>query len=411
MAAVFGWIAIGLTLLPVFAAVAGIAAIIYDLVAEWREKKREPSTFPDSSRSLSRIENLDLRKSQHQLSSQQSPSPRKPLFDHPPRLVTLSGSRYPTSTLPVPHNFQPGTANSTVCTCGFDRISSVHTPSLVWHPDPTRYHRYASRTNGMCQCGKFLFDDIHNFQGREGNLVGPPSSLKAELDKFQAQMKQFQPYLQSPTGQNLGSVRLGLSFETPQPKMPEYVYGYRVWRLEKEMGPKRWDVMGRTIQDIGQIRLRPHATSQGGNWNPGVNVASCTNTLQHRDVPQEGCHCGFWCLDDLAKAKRRIAKELDFINTDHVIGSVVGMGKCIRHSDGWRMEQAMVVAFVDPVMLVNDAFLVVEKDKSTLFEYAAVLKALSQRWDVPLVTEDKVEEFTKSVVEAMCKKAQNERPS
>ncbi len=80
-------------------------------------------------------------------------------------------------------------------------------------------------------------------------------------------------------------------------------------------------------------------------------------------------------------------------------GSIIGWGQCTRHELGWRCEYAMIIAFMDPfgtaLPIPNSDF------DRRMQKYRSLLKSLSQRFDVPIVSQDNLEEFTVKTVLSM----------
>lgn len=184
-------------------------------------------------------------------------------------------------------------------------------------------------------------------------------------------------------------------------------------RVGKER--RHWDVMGKLIVET-DVSLSAHINNI--EWHPGLNVAKCNalyvglNTVPH-DAPMEGCHCGFWCLPRLSDAMMRAGinpRTASDIPHQYVIGSIVGMGKCIKHSDGWRFEKALVVAFVKPTF-VGDVeykpgysiayFEATKQQEAEHSKYFQNLQKLAEKFDVPIVPAEEIEGFTESVVKQM----------
>lgn len=187
------------------------------------------------------------------------------------------------------------------------------------------------------------------------------------------------------------------------PVSPPYVLGFRVWNYEVREGLKHWDVNGKTIQDIEQIQLKGHVFNSH-EWHPGVNVALCgtpTAPLHSHTAPAERCSCGFWCLHNLGSAIDRLGAP----PACQILGAIVGMGKCIRHTDGWRVEKAVVVAFMaqKPLTqrLITAGMVTATVTIAQLREHQEHARLLSERWDVPLVSANEIEEFARRTASSM----------
>lgn len=83
-------------------------------------------------------------------------------------------------------------------------------------------------------------------------------------------------------------------------------------------------------------------------WAPGVNIASCKNNRELRPhtphkAPSENCNCGFNCFSGLPDDKiiRRFSR-------DGIWGGIVFSGNTQVHEDGFRAEEAQVIALYSP---------------------------------------------------------------
>src|SRR5215472_17736226 len=116
---------------------------------------------------------------------------------------------------------------------------------------------------------QFLEQVLQDQKKRQSTFPSPNPSLFP---------KKGQPFLQNPAGQFLGLPGQPLPSPStspstsPKKSQHNYVWGYRVWNMEVEPGLRRWDVMGKTIQDIDSIRLKAHIKADF-EWLPGINFA------------------------------------------------------------------------------------------------------------------------------------------
>lgn len=101
------------------------------------------------------------------------------------------------------------------------------------------------------------------------------------------------------------------------------IIGYRRWSVDSE-----GNLYPMTVRDA---------------WKPGINRSFCwVKNPDSADltVPHDGglCHCGFNAFFELNKA------VCSYTAPDSVIGAVAGAGKVQIHEEGFRSEEAQVIA-------------------------------------------------------------------
>lgn len=80
---------------------------------------------------------------------------------------------------------------------------------------------------------------------------------------------------------------------------------------------------------------------QGAPWRPGTNLAYCnTSEIKAHTPPGPDCHCGFNVYHALESAEAEAAKYRELL----VVGAIAGKGEIQVHKDGFRCEQAQVLA-------------------------------------------------------------------
>lgn len=121
------------------------------------------------------------------------------------------------------------------------------------------------------------------------------------------------------------------------------VWGFRSWKWSNEsLYPKLCSLNG------GGYDSWPE-------WKPGKNEARCSKSEDFRnmagsivhsyshDAPSQQCSCGFYAV-----------RAIDSIPASGVIGGVVGWGKVIDSTDGWRSEFASIAALFCPDYLPEE---------------------------------------------------------
>jgi len=78
-------------------------------------------------------------------------------------------------------------------------------------------------------------------------------------------------------------------------------------------------------------------------WHPGINNAFCPT---HERPPAAKCNCGFNAYHSLSLAKRH---HRNYPAKDNVLlGAIAGRGQTQVHHQGFRCQQAQVLAFLAP---------------------------------------------------------------
>ena len=173
--------------------------------------------------------------------------------------------------------------------------------------------------------------------------------------------------------------------QLPTTQTVKYGYGYRAWRIE-EAEPNSFEL-------TPLVNYAPY-------WRPGVNQSICWNAATKHKSPAEGCRCGFWCFHKLENVRRPwTSVPPTSWNSWTATGSILGLGKAIRHTDGWRFEKAIVVAILEPDPPEPRAGV------TQLYEkYVSRLLLLAMRYDVPLVPKGEFVSFTENAVKSMYEK-------
>lgn len=123
------------------------------------------------------------------------------------------------------------------------------------------------------------------------------------------------------------------------------IIGYRLWRLSSDYAGYSYKMHSDLVPE------ELHSCGVKGTWHPGSNKAKCQTgqpglifgVRQLRDVfnkhqsPAAKCTCGFWAFKDLETLRKR--------NSFYGIGGMVlGSGKVISHTYGFRAERMEIVA-------------------------------------------------------------------
>lgn len=108
------------------------------------------------------------------------------------------------------------------------------------------------------------------------------------------------------------------------------VVGYRGWKWQTEFR-------------LG-IGTRGHLASHamGPGWRQATETASCQAGQPHL-APDPNCGCGLYVIADLDELETHVTVE-----TNMVVGAVVGWGKVVQHGrEGWRAQYARILALLD----------------------------------------------------------------
>lgn len=92
----------------------------------------------------------------------------------------------------------------------------------------------------------------------------------------------------------------------------------------------------------------------GWAWKTATETASCREWRSGHEAPVEECECGlyaYWHFDD--SALQMLCTPWGLPNgrwgAGVVLGAVIGWGdRVVLHPDGWRAQQARVVALAEP---------------------------------------------------------------
>lgn len=108
------------------------------------------------------------------------------------------------------------------------------------------------------------------------------------------------------------------------PVAPGYIFGIRSWMPITPF--------------IGRFAMRGKWL---GEWNPGINTATCSNEWEgvphHTEVPYDLCKCGFWAYWE---------PHLDLMSIMPISGIIKGYGKTIIGTKGFRCEKAEIMGLV-----------------------------------------------------------------
>jgi len=142
---------------------------------------------------------------------------------------------------------------------------------------------------------------------------------------------------------------------------PQAVLGYRAWQMEDNS-------------------LAP--LFQGAAWRPGHNLAYC-HSAGHT-APADDCHCGFnayYQLEDACEWVRHSKRV--------VIGLIAAKGRLQAHHNGFRAEEAQVLALWLPAASKHDLLNWQGKRLAARYQVplvsSAELQALASNYQIPAV--------------------------
>lgn len=117
--------------------------------------------------------------------------------------------------------------------------------------------------------------------------------------------------------------------------LPEPVIGFRIWCFNWKLG------MGGGKAGAGLWSINPTY----GQWQPGINKATCMKLGLGHHPAEPDCGCGFWIKNSFKGASSvRLATVITRSNPTYVLGAAMGWGRVQKHQDGWRCEYATPLA-------------------------------------------------------------------
>jgi hypothetical protein len=123
------------------------------------------------------------------------------------------------------------------------------------------------------------------------------------------------------------------------------------------LGFRCWSLSGTTLRSVG-VGLSA--------WHPGTNVGYCS---EHTE-PEQECQCGLYAYHSLGDA-------LDLTVDGDLVGVVAARGALQVHAEGFRSEQAVIIALAIP-----------HRSPSQAVQLQAL--AVAERYGVPLVALDQL---------------------
>lgn len=133
------------------------------------------------------------------------------------------------------------------------------------------------------------------------------------------------------------------------PTYPQSLVGFRYW----------------SVTDEGYLA----GVSQQHAWRPGVTVSSCG---QGHLYPVGNCGCGLYAYHTQADMQSMRLRQR--YRGAAIMGVVLGRGQCEIHENGWRAEEATIVA-IAPVTA----------------KYQQQAQKIAERYGVPCVSSDQLQ--------------------
>lgn len=113
-------------------------------------------------------------------------------------------------------------------------------------------------------------------------------------------------------------------------------------RAKAALGFRSWNIAyNKDRQEV----LLPLFQGKDVAWKPGINRARCVKVLDkkepHGKIPANDCDCGWHAFHEIHSLL------IMYVNTKfdvHWHGAIAGSGRVEIHSEGWRSEEAQLIA-------------------------------------------------------------------